>query len=60
MKNKIILIQNRWSSLDATSINAFLKDNPNWEVVSITPIVQGGSERGYYGFAVLLKNNENI
>lgn len=59
MKNKIILIQNRWSSLDATSVNAFLRDNPTWEVVSITPIIQG-SEQGYYGFAVLLKNNENI
>lgn len=59
MKNKIILIQSRWSFLDASSVNAFLRDNPTWEVVSITPIVQS-SEKGYYGFAVLLKNNENI
>ena len=59
MKNRIILIQSRWSALDATSVNAFLRDNPTWEVVSITPIVQG-SEQGHYGFAVLLKNNENI
>lgn len=59
MKNKIILIQNRWSYLDANSVNTFLRDNPTWEVVSITPIIQG-SEQGYYGFAVLLKNNENI
>lgn len=59
MKNKIILIQSRWAALDATSVNNFLKDNPNWEVVSITPIVQN-SEQKYYGFAVLLKNNENI
>lgn len=59
MKNRIILIQNRWSTLDATSVNVFLRDNPTWEVVSITPIIQG-SEQGHYGFAVLLKNNENI
>lgn len=45
MKNKIILIQNRWSFLDASSVNVFLRDNPTWEVVSITPIIQG-SEQG--------------